>query len=61
MKKSDADALALRILFIQIQNNKVVPLNSHILQDMAQWSELLQQFGDDDINLDLITHPYKSS
>lgn len=61
MKKSDADALALRILLIQIQNNRVAPLNPHILQDVAQWSELLQQFGDDDINLDLIAHPHKSS
>lgn len=25
MKKSDADALALRMLLIQIQNNKVAP------------------------------------
>ena len=61
MKKSDADALALRMLLIQIQNNKVAPLYPHTLEDVARWSEPLQQFGDDDINLDLIIHPYNSS
>ena len=61
MKKSDADALALHILLIQIQRGMIAPLHSSELNKAKQWSKQLQQFGDDDINLDLIAHPYKSS
>lgn len=58
IKKSDVDAIAVKILLIALENNQISPIqpgyNAKYL--LAEWSEFLQKHGDDNINLSLINH-----
>lgn len=55
MKKSDAEAVALKILLMQIESGKITYHQEHIAKNLLRdWTEFLQNNISDDINLDLL-------